>query len=287
MRQYFIDTTGFYVIIKSMCEKQPPTTSCFRFFVNEFTGKRKAVLMLTATALLISLCRPCAGVTDIYRYVDDNGVIHFSNVSVGNNPYKKVTSTVAAKKSVAARQPDTTPPRKQTPLSSSNLSGAYVDIINDACGRHGVDPALVHALVKVESGFNPYAMSRKGAIGLMQLMPETAMVMNVGNSFNPHENVDGGVKYLRYLIDRYEGNLSLALAAYNSGETAVKRWGTIPPYPETQNYVRRIMKLYNGSELAFRPRKTIFMYYGQDGSLMLTDDPSKQKAFRRKTAKNL
>jgi soluble lytic murein transglycosylase-like protein len=139
----------------------------------------------------------------------------------------------------------------------------------------------------VESDFNPYALSRKGAMGLMQLMPQTAVVMNVGNSFNPNENIDGGVKYLRYLIDRYEGNLPLALAAYNSGEKAVKKWGAIPPFPETQNYVQRIMRIYNGSELAFRPRRTIYMCYGQDGALMLTDDPSKQKNFKRKPPKNL
>jgi soluble lytic murein transglycosylase-like protein len=160
-------------------------------------------------------------------------------------------------------------------------------MINTACGRHGIDPALVHAIVKVESDFNPYALSRKGAMGLMQLMPQTAVVMNVGNSFNPNDNIDGGVKYLRYLIDRYEGNLPLALAAYNSGETAVKKFGTIPPFPETQNYVQRIMKIYNGSELAFRPRRTIYMYYAEDGALMLTDDPSKQKNCKRTPPKDL
>jgi soluble lytic murein transglycosylase-like protein len=146
----------------------------------------------------------------------------------------------------------------------------------------------VHAIVKVESDFNPYALSRKGAMGLMQLMPQTAVEMNVRNSFSPNENIDGGVKYLRYLIDRYEGNLSLALAAYNSGETAVKRWGTIPPYRETQNYVQKIMKMYNGKDQAFRPHYTIYMGYGEDGTLVLTDDPSKHKGgFKRKIPKTL
>jgi hypothetical protein len=92
---------------------------------------------------------------------------------------------------------------------------------------------------------------------------------------------------VRYLIDRYEGNLSLALAAYNSGETAVKKWGTIPPYRETQNYVQRILRIYGGDETVRRPRYTIYMVYGEDGALMLTDDPSKNRSPKRKSSKNL
>ena len=163
------------------------------------------------------------------------------------------------------------------------MPSAYIDIIQSASMRHGVDPALVHAVVKVESNFNPYALSRKGAMGLMQLMPQTAMDMNVRNSFNPNDNVDGGVKYLRYLIDRYEGNLSLALAAYNSGETAVKKWGAIPPFKETQNYVRRVLELYNGKSKLHVPRYTIYMGYADDGSLLVTDIPQPgRKKFARK-----
>ena len=124
-------------------------------------------------------------------------------------------------------------------------------------------------------------------MGLMQLMPQTALVMNVGNSFNPNENIDGGVKYLRYLIDRYEGNLSLAIAAYNSGETAVNKWGAIPPFPETKSYVQRVLKLYNGTGSTLTPAYTIYVGYGDDGSLMLTDDPAKHKNMKRKTRKDL
>jgi hypothetical protein len=263
-------------------------TYSYQSLANEIAMKWKSPIILTGIALLLSLCQPSAGMADnIYQYSDKNGVIHFSNVGVGNSKkYKKLKSTVQAERQNSTA-PQHSPAPSRAPLSSSNYPSTYVDIINTACGRHGVDPALVHALVKVESDFNPYALSRKGAMGLMQLMPETALVMNVGNSFNPNDNIDGGVKYLRYLIDRYEGNLQLALAAYNSGETAVKKWGTIPPYPETQNYVQRIMKIYNGNELAFRPRHTIYMYHGEDGALMLTDDPSKQKNYKRKTPKNL
>ena len=172
------------------------------------------------------------------------------------------------------------------PITSGNIPSAYLDIINSACTKHGVDPSLVHALVKVESDFNPYAISRKGAMGLMQLMPETAVTWNVKNSFDPTENIDGGVQYLRYLIDRYEGNLSLALAAYNSGETAVKKWGTIPPYKETQQYVQRILRIYNGgTSKGFVSRYTIYMGYSEDGALILTDNPSSHPSKKLKAAK--
>ena len=263
-------------------------TYLYQPLVNEVVIEWKVPVLLTGLALAFSLCQPRAGIADnIYQYSDKNGVIHFSNVGVGGaKKYKRLKLADKAEQHMPTRQRSSA--SSPAPLTSSNHPSAYVDIINTACGRHGVDPALVHALVKVESDFNPYALSRKGAMGLMQLMPQTALVMNVGNSFNPNDNVDGGVKYLRYLIDRYEGNLPLALAAYNSGETAVKKWGTIPPYPETQNYVQRIMKIDNGNELAFRPRHTtIYMYHGEDGALMLTDDPSKQKDCKRKTSKNL
>jgi len=238
--------------------------------------KRKTTLMLIVAALFLSLCRPHPGSADIYQHTDENGVIHFSNVGIGaGKKYKKT-------KSAAAPRPNDP---SQAPLSSSSNPNAYADIINTASYRHGIDPALVHAVVKVESNFNTYALSKKGAMGLMQLMPLTALELNVRNSFNPGENIDGGVKYLRYLIDRYEGNLSLALAAYNSGETAVKKWGTIPPFRETQNYVQSILKLYSGRGKGFTPRYTIYMSYGEDGALLITDDPGKRqgKNFKHKT----
>jgi soluble lytic murein transglycosylase-like protein len=224
---------------------------------------------------------------DIYQYTDAQGIVHFSNVNVGaGKQFKRIKSAPAEKQPTASASRRVVPP--PSTISSSNMPSAYVDIINSACDRHGIDPALVHAVVKVESDFNPYALSRKGAMGLMQLMPQTAVELNVRNSFNPHDNIDGGVRYLRYLIDRYEGNLSLALAAYNSGETAVKRWGTIPPFRETQNYVQRILKIYRGGNASL-PRYTIYMGYGEDGALLLTDNPGnhRDKNFKRKKQNNL
>ncbi len=110
----------------------------------------------------------------------------------------------------------------------------------------GVDPRLVHALVRVESGYNPRAVSRRGAMGLMQIMPSTARRLNVRHPFDPTENVRAGVRELSRLIERYAGDLPRALAAYNAGETAVNRYGGVPPYRETRRYVAKIMSLYTG-----------------------------------------
>jgi soluble lytic murein transglycosylase-like protein len=117
--------------------------------------------------------------------------------------------------------------------------------IDAAAVRHNVDPSLVRSVVKVESNFNPNAVSRKGAMGLMQLMPSTARSLNVANPFDPAQNVDAGVRHLRKLLDSYGGNISLSLAAYNAGSGAVARSAGVPHFRETQNYVRRITDLYS------------------------------------------
>jgi len=237
------------------------------------------VLLLTGTA-------PSAR-ADIYQFVDENGVIHFTNVS-GDRVKKpsKVYAEPRRSGTVAAAQVQSS---EKPARRDEGIPVSYVNIINSACGKHGVDPSLVHAIVKVESDFNPYAVSRKGAMGLMQLMPETASSLKVRNSFSPDENIEGGVKYLRYLLDRYEGNISLALAAYNSGETAVKKWGTIPPFKETQDYVRKIMQIYNGTGKTFAPRYTIYVGTGADGTILFTDNPSNHpdKKLHQKVGRNL
>ena len=121
------------------------------------------------------------------------------------------------------------------------------DAINKAAERHAVDPNLVRALVKVESNFNPNAVSRKGAMGLMQLMPQTARQLRLTNPFNPEENIDAGVRHLKDLLDSYGGDVRLSLAAYNAGAGAVARSAGVPHYAETRNYVKRITQLYSGS----------------------------------------
>jgi hypothetical protein len=149
---------------------------------------------------------------------------------------------------------------------------AWSDFIHEHADRHGVDPRLVQAIVQVESGYNHRARSRAGAVGLMQLMPDTARTLQVGNRYDAEENIKGGVAYLRQMIDLFPGRLELAIAAYNAGPNAVQRHGGIPPYAETRDYVDRVLTLYRGSgsslNLAFSSGGTALQLNGLAQSLV-------------------
>ena len=121
------------------------------------------------------------------------------------------------------------------------------EIISSVSKKYNVDENFIRAIIKQESGFNPNATSKKGAMGLMQLMPKTAKGLGVADAYNPTQNVDGGVRYIKSLMDKYDGDMKVALAAYNAGPTAVNRYGGIPPYKETQNYVNKVMAIYEKS----------------------------------------
>ena len=157
--------------------------------------------------------------------------------------------------------------------TAAGRSGRYASEIQDAAERYQVPIKLVSAVIRVESGFNPKAVSPKGAQGLMQLMPQTASILGVRNSFDPRENIDGGVRHLRALIDRFPHSLSLAIAAYNAGERAVAQYGEIPPYPETQDYVAKVMRFYGGVEGGTTPPTRIYQTVGADGTVTYTNIP--------------
>jgi soluble lytic murein transglycosylase-like protein len=188
-----------------------------------------SVAILAAAAWLSQATPVCA---QIASYLNEQGKLVFVNE---DSPRTRHGSTISARL-VASKGPLlSTPPDR--------LDG----IVREAAQRHQVDPELVKAVISTESGWNPQAVSRKGAVGLMQLVPETAQRYGVGNPFDPAQNVEGGTTYLRTLLDRYNGDLNKSLAAYNAGERAVDHSGGVPPIPETRRYVEKVTDAY------FRP----------------------------------
>jgi hypothetical protein len=173
---------------------------------------------------------------DIYKYIDENGVVCYTDA-----PFSKNANLVLKDKTEATQS------RPKTSGKDSKDSTNYHRLVHEKATKYKLDPSLVKAVIKTESNWNEWAVSKKGAIGLMQLMPATAREMNVRNPFNPEENIEGGVRYLRYLLERFNGDLTLALAAYNAGPTWVEKFGVIPPITETKQYVRKVLSLYNSN----------------------------------------
>src|SRR5213592_141788 len=158
--------------------------------------------------------------------------------------------------------------------------GAYSREIAEAAARHAVPERLIWAVIRAESGFDPRAVSRQGARGLMQLMPETAAMLGVRDAFNPRENIDAGVRHLRALIERFRNDLRLAIAAYNAGERAVAVYGGVPPYPETREYVTQVLRFYGAPiELVELP-SGVYRITQRDGTVVYTNIPHAYRPHR-------
>ncbi len=184
--------------------------------------RHKLAAALLAVAVF-ALAGRAPALADIYRWIDENGVVHFSNAP--------------------------TDVRFRLYLKETNLTGKqfiekYDRSIRRQASIHGVDPNLVRAVIRAESGYDPNAISKKGAQGLMQLMPKTARKLRVKNPFNPDENIAGGVKLLSKLLDRFQNDVTLAVAAYNAGPDAVEKYQDVPPYSETRRFVLKVLKYY-------------------------------------------
>jgi soluble lytic murein transglycosylase-like protein len=168
---------------------------------------------------------------DIYSFVDSAGVTHFTNVPVDGR-YRLLLVTPSEE-------------QRARPENWLAKSAEFDRLIDRAARSHAVRPELVRAVILVESAFNPHAVSSRGAVGLMQLLPATARRYGVADAFDPEQNVMAGVHYLRDLLTRYGNNLELTLAAYNAGEDAVERYGhSIPPFAETRHYVPTVLRIY-------------------------------------------
>ncbi len=170
-------------------------------------------------------------------------------VHTGADGRKVFTNTpsvrVASRPATARSTPSTRPARSASPAAIALVSRDELDsLIEEHSGRNRLDPDLVRAVIRAESGFNPRAVSSKGAMGLMQLMPATAADLDVDDAFDPESNIDGGTRYLRQMFDEFEGQIELALAGYNAGPNAVRHYGGIPPFAETRRYVERVLRDY-------------------------------------------
>ncbi len=184
----------------------------------------KSVFFVTIFSIIATYSSVYA---DIYMYIDENGVMHFTNAPTSNAYEYKIYI-------------------KEKAAVSKNFytTNKYDHFISDAAEQTGVDSRLLKAMIKAESDFDPRAVSRKGAMGLMQIMPENFKMLNLKNPFDPWQNIRAGAQYFQKMYERFNGKLALSLAAYNAGPTAVDRYKRIPPYQETEEYVRRVLRYY-------------------------------------------
>jgi hypothetical protein len=193
---------------------------------NRQLAQKLPALLAVMTVFILVMPQPPAQ-ADIYRYEDEEGIVHFTDAPTDKR-FKIFLRDIRKDRQLRTRFMLADPTQ-------------YDQLINTCALKYGVNPSLVKAVIHAESGYNPNAVSRAGASGLMQLMPGTAKQLKVTDSFDPKQNVDGGVRYLKFLLDTFRGDVPLALAAYNAGLSKVAKHGGIPPYEETRNYVNKVM----------------------------------------------
>jgi soluble lytic murein transglycosylase-like protein len=218
---------------------------------------------------------------DIYKYTDEDGVVCFTDA-----PFGKKTEKVAKEKTsdllIENRAVTRTSANRRT-ASAFAAPVDYAPYVREAASKYEVEPELIRAVIKAESNGNHRAVSPKGAMGLMQLMPQTANDMNVSNPFNPEENIEGGTRYLRYLLEKFNGDITLALAAYNAGPQTVEKYGNVPPISETIQYVKKVFAFYKGRHNAtlrdgrepatknFKVPTVVYKIVLEDGTVLFTN----------------
>ena len=233
----------------------------------------KNLLMTVALCVAVGwLASPAHA--QLSSYVDEHGNLVYTNAdSPARGKAQAEKHSAAADVKTTSAQ---TAPGAPTLPKSINPDVLH-QIVQETAQKHDIDPALVSAVISTESNWNTSALSRKGAQGLMQLVPETAQKLGVFNAWDPQQNIDGGVRYLHMLLDRYNGDLPKALAAYNAGPNAVDRWGGVPNYPETRDYVRKVTHSYfqpgSAQQSSWRKAaKPIYRFATDDGRVIFTNE---------------
>jgi hypothetical protein len=216
------------------------------------------LLLAVVAACFVHVSTAGQSSAEIVGYADENGTMVFSDQDASQFHKKS---------------------KKHSAITKEELQGnrRYAAAIYSAGKAYNLDPELIKSVISAESNFNRYAVSRKGAHGLMQLTLPTASMYDVLDVYDPLENINGGAKHLRHLLQKFRGNLKLALAAYNAGENAVLKYSGVPPYPETMEYVKKVMNSYGGAGriYAYTPKKSVkyYKYENEDGSILITDTP--------------